>query len=152
MWRGVVDDQEVAVKVFAAHHRNYFLNEHEMYKISGENTALLKCYGGGEYVMVPGGPTDYLLILSIEMESLNEYLKNHTYDLGGLSKMSLGVAKGLAHLHTDLGKPCIAHRDLNTRNILVRNDLTCCICDLGLAVIPRQAENKSISEAGQFII
>lgn len=68
-----------------------------------------------------------------------------------LSKMSLGIAKGLAHLHSDLGKPSIAHRDLNTRNILVRSDLSCCICDLGLAVIPKRAENKAISEAGKFL-
>ena len=31
-------------------------------------------------------------------------------------------------------KPAIAHRDFNTRNILVRNDLTCCICDFGFAM------------------
>ncbi|XP_044265362.1 bone morphogenetic protein receptor type-2 isoform X2 [Tribolium madens] len=148
VWRGMIDDQEVAVKVFAAHHRNYFLNEHEIYKLSGENSALLKCYGGGEYVTAPGGLTDYRLLLSLEQECLQEYLKNHTLDLMTLSKMSLGVARGLAHLHSDLGKPCIAHRDINSRNILVRPDLTCCICDLGLAVIPRLAENKSISEAG----
>ncbi|KAJ3637925.1 hypothetical protein MTP99_001344 [Tenebrio molitor] len=148
VWQGVIDDQEVAVKVFAAHHRNYFLNEDEMYKLSGENSALLKCFGGGEYMVAPGGLADYLLLLSLEQECLQEYLKNHTLDLVTLSKMSLGVARGLAHLHSDLGKPCIAHRDINSRNILVRSDLTCCICDLGLAVVPRLAENKSISEAG----
>lgn len=151
VWKGIIDDQFLAVKVFAAHHRTYFLNEHEMYKLSGENSALLKCYGGGEYAMAAGGPTDYLLLLSLEQECLQEYLKNNTVDLATLSKMSLGVAKGLAHLHTDLGKPCIAHRDVNTRNILVRTDLTCCICDLGLAVAPRGTENKSLSEAGKIL-
>jgi len=30
-----------------------------------------------------------------------------------------------------LGKPGIAHRDLKSKNILVKNDLTCCIADLG---------------------
>lgn len=151
VWRGMVEDQEVAVKVFPAHHRNYFLNEHEMYKLSGENSALLKCYGGGEYSMGPSASADYLLLLSLEKECLQDHLKNHTLDLTILSKMSLGIAKGLAHLHSDLGKPCIAHRDINTRNILVRPDLSCCICDLGLAVIPKRAENKSISEAGEYI-
>lgn len=69
MWHGVVEDQDVAVKVFPAHHRNYFLNEHEMYKVSGENSALLKCYGGGEFTMGPSGP-DYVLLLSLEQECL----------------------------------------------------------------------------------
>ncbi|KAL3285541.1 hypothetical protein HHI36_000072 [Cryptolaemus montrouzieri] len=148
VWRGVIDDQEIAVKMFPSHHRNYFLNEHNMYKAAGENGTLLKCFGGGEYVTTPGGPTDYLLLLSLEQECLQEYLKKHTLDLQTLGKMSLGIAKGLAHLHSDLGKPCIAHRDVNTRNILVRPDLSCCICDLGLAVIPRGTENRSLTEAG----
>ena len=32
------------------------------------------------------------------------------------------------------GKPGIAHRDLKTRNILVKKNLTCSIADLGLCV------------------
>ena len=32
------------------------------------------------------------------------------------------------------GKPPIAHRDLKSRNILVKSNLSCCIADLGLAV------------------
>ena len=31
-------------------------------------------------------------------------------------------------------KPAIAHRDFNTRNIMVRPDLTCVICDMGFAM------------------
>lgn len=32
------------------------------------------------------------------------------------------------------GKPAIAHRDLKSKNILVKSDLICVIADLGLAV------------------
>lgn len=148
VWRGLVDDQQVAVKVFPPHHRNYFLNELELYKVAGENSTLLKCFGGGERYQTPGGLSDYVLIFSLEQECLQEYLKNHTINLTVLCRMSLSIAKGLAHLHSDLGKPCIAHRDINTRNVLVRADLSCCICDLGLAVVPRRTENHSLSEAG----
>ena len=48
---------------------------------------------------------------------------------------------GLAHLHTEvimdgvLIKACIAHRDLKSKNILIKSDLhTACICDFGLAI------------------
>lgn len=33
-----------------------------------------------------------------------------------------------------LGKPAIAHRDLKSKNILVKSNLSCAIGDLGLAV------------------
>ena len=32
------------------------------------------------------------------------------------------------------GKPAIAHRDIKSKNILVKRDGSCCIADLGLAV------------------
>uniref|UniRef100_UPI00358FCC99 TGF-beta receptor type-1-like isoform X2 n=1 Tax=Myxine glutinosa TaxID=7769 RepID=UPI00358FCC99 len=34
----------------------------------------------------------------------------------------------------NMGKPAIAHRDLKSKNILVKKNGTCCIADLGLAV------------------
>ena len=57
----------------------------------------------------------------------------------------------------DKCKPCVCHRDLNTRNILVKNDLNCCLCDLGLAIKivgshyytlgeEQHAETKSIND------
>ena len=45
---------------------------------------------------------------------------------------------GLAHLHTEItgtkGKPGIAHRDIKSKNILVKSDGQCCVADMGLAV------------------
>lgn len=32
-------------------------------------------------------------------------------------------------------KPPIAHRDLNSRNVLVQSDGTCCISDFGFAMV-----------------
>lgn len=37
-------------------------------------------------------------------------------------------------LHVMIGKPGIAHRDLKSKNILVKKNCTCAIADLGLAV------------------
>jgi len=40
--------------------------------------------------------------------------------------LALSAASGLAHLHMEItgtmGKPAIAHRDLKSRNILVKNN------------------------------
>lgn len=46
--------------------------------------------------------------------------------------MLYSIANGLTHLHT-AGTP-IAHRDIKSRNILVKANRTCCLADFGLAV------------------
>ena len=52
--------------------------------------------------------------------------------------MALTAAQGVSHLHTEIfgtkGKPAMAHRDIKTKNILVKRDGTCAIADFGLAV------------------
>lgn len=74
--------------------------------------------------------------------------KNHAFPAQYQSYANLIL--GLAHLHIDIvgtqgkpaphtvqdvnGKPAIAHRDVKSKNILVKKDKTCCIADMGLAV------------------
>jgi serine/threonine protein kinase len=63
----------------------------------------------------------------------------------------------------DKFKPCIAHRDMNSRNVLIKADGSCCICDLGLAVQisgskyfsngeEQHAETKSINDVSFFFL
>ena len=53
---------------------------------------------------------------------------------------TISLNQGLAHLHDQrivdgvTKKPSIAHRDLKSKNILIRNDYTCVISDFGLAI------------------
>lgn len=73
-----------------------------------------------------------------EKGSLFDYLNRSTVDSNGMIRMALSIATGLAHLHMEIvgtqGKPAIAHRDLKSKNILVKTNGTCAIGDLGLAV------------------
>lgn len=73
-----------------------------------------------------------------ENGSLYDYLKFTTLDTQALLKLAYSAACGLCHLHTEIygtqGKPAIAHRDLKSKNILIKKNGTCCIADLGLAV------------------
>lgn len=73
-----------------------------------------------------------------ENGSLFDYLSKITVDTAGMCKMASSIANGLAHLHMEIlgtqGKPAIAHRDLKSKNILVKSNGTCAIADLGLAV------------------
>lgn len=50
------------------------------------------------------------------------------------------MARGLAYLHEDIPglkdghKPAISHRDIKSKNVLLKNNLTACIADFGLAL------------------
>ncbi|KHJ79620.1 hypothetical protein OESDEN_20728 [Oesophagostomum dentatum] len=70
--------------------------------------------------------------------SLYDYLSNNTVSVVTLVQMIRCISNGLSYLHTELmgiqKKPAIAHRDIKSKNILVKADLTCAIGDFGLAV------------------
>lgn len=58
--------------------------------------------------------------------SLYDYLQGKALDVQEMLILALSTASGLAHLHMEItgtmGKPAIAHRDLKSRNILVKNN------------------------------
>ncbi|XP_072139631.1 TGF-beta receptor type-2 [Mobula birostris] len=71
--------------------------------------------------------------------NLQDYLMRHVVSWEDLCLLGGSLAKGIAHLHseyTPCGRPKIpiAHRDLKSSNILVKNDMTCCLCDFGLSL------------------
>lgn len=107
---------------------------------------------------------EYMLVLSLADLNLHEYLRDNIINFSIYSRMAISIARGLSHLHTkiqkaDMVKMCICHRDLNSRNILVKPDLSCCLCDFGFAMKVNGshyvhqgemilAETKSIYEVG----
>ena len=86
-----------------------------------------------------GGWTQMLLITDYhDLGSLHDYLQANVLDHESAVRLALTAAQGLSHLHTEIfgtkGKPAIAHRDIKTKNILVKRDGSCAIADFGLAV------------------
>ncbi|KAK7939496.1 hypothetical protein WMY93_002822 [Mugilogobius chulae] len=73
-----------------------------------------------------------------EHGSLYDYLNRFTVSVEAMILLALSIASGLAHLHMEIigtqGKPAIAHRDLKSKNVLVKKNGTAVIADLGLAV------------------
>ncbi|XP_068777256.1 serine/threonine-protein kinase receptor R3 isoform X4 [Struthio camelus] len=80
-----------------------------------------------------------------ENGSLYDYLQRTALDSETCLGLASSIICGLVHLHVEIfgtqGKPAIAHRDLKSRNILVKSNQQCCIADLGLAVMHSQGSD-----------
>nr|XP_033797755.1 bone morphogenetic protein receptor type-1A [Geotrypetes seraphini]XP_033797756.1 bone morphogenetic protein receptor type-1A [Geotrypetes seraphini] len=138
VWMGKWRGEKVAVKVFFTTEEASWFRETEIYQtvlmrhenILGFIAADIK--GTGSWTQL------YLITDYHENGSLYDFLKCATLDTRWLLKLAYSAACGLCHLHTEIygtqGKPAIAHRDLKSKNILIKRNGSCCIADLGLAV------------------
>ncbi|XP_043642497.1 TGF-beta receptor type-1 isoform X2 [Drosophila teissieri] len=138
VWRGRWRGENVAVKIFSSREECSWFREAEIYQ-----TVMLRHENILGFIAADnkdnGTWTQLWLVTDYhENGSLFDYLTTHPVDTNTMLNMSLSIATGLAHLHMDIvgtrGKPAIAHRDLKSKNILVKSNLSCAIGDLGLAV------------------
>ncbi|KAG8558937.1 hypothetical protein GDO81_017189 [Engystomops pustulosus] len=162
VYKGSLDERPVAVKVFSFNNRQNFINERSIYR-----TPLLEHDNIAHFIVADervtsDGRLEYLLVMEYYANgSLCKYLSVHTNDWLGSCRLAHSVTRGLAYLHTELlrgdhYKPAISHRDLNSRNVLVKNDGSCVISDFGLSmrltgnrlVRPGDEDNAAISEVG----
>ncbi|XP_024142809.1 activin receptor type-1 [Oryzias melastigma] len=146
VWRGQWQGESVAVKIFSSRDEKSWFRETEIY-----NTVLLRHENILGFIasdMTSRNSSTQLWLITHfhEMGSLYDYLQLSTLDAPGCLRMALSIASGLAHLHVEIfgtqGKPAIAHRDLKSKNILVKKNGQCCIADLGLAVMHFQDTNE----------
>lgn len=133
-WRG----EDVAVKIFSSRDEPSWQREVEIYQ-----TIMLRHENILGFIAADnkdsGTWTQLWLVTDYhENGSLFDFLSLHTVDKASLCRMAFSIANGLCHLHYEIdgfhGKPPIAHRDLKSKNILVKRNGTCAIADLGLAV------------------
>ncbi|XP_062135497.1 bone morphogenetic protein receptor type-2 [Drosophila sulfurigaster albostrigata] len=163
--KGLLHEQEVAVKIYPETHHQYYVNERNIYALPLMECPALLSYFGYDERRTMDGRMEYQLVLSLApLGCLQDWLIANTTDFSQCCGMLRSIARGISHLHTelrlgDLHKPCVAHRDLNSRNILVQADLSCCIADFGFALKVfgskyeykgevAMAETKSINEVG----
>ncbi|XP_059676714.1 activin receptor type-1C isoform X1 [Gavia stellata] len=138
VWRGKWCGEDVAVKIFSSRDERSWFREAEIYQ-----TVMLRHENILGFIAADNkdnGTWTQLWLVSEyhEQGSLFDYLNRGTVTVEGMVKLALSVASGLAHLHMEIvgtqGKPAIAHRDLKSKNILVKRNESCAIADLGLAV------------------
>lgn len=137
VWRGEFKGEPVAVKIFASIAEPSWKREVEIYR-----TTMLRHKNILGIVAADKKEDDsstgfWLVTDYYPMGSLYDFLKRETVEMADAVRMAFSVANGLYFLHTEIvgteAKPAIAHRDLKSKNILVKSDGTCCIADLGMA-------------------
>ncbi|XP_029113868.1 bone morphogenetic protein receptor type-2 isoform X3 [Scleropages formosus] len=162
VYKGSLDERPVAVKVFTYANRQNFVNERGIYRLPLLEHDNIARFIVGDGRLTTDGRMEYLLVMEYYPHgSLCQYLNLQAGDWVSCCRLAHSVTRGLAYLHTelvrgDLYKPAVSHRDLNSRNILVKNDGTCVISDFGLSmkltgnrmVRPGEEENAAISEVG----
>jgi len=143
VYKAVLNDATVAVKMLCPPYRQYYYSEKEILSLPlMQHPSIVEYFGARERYSKPDGSSSWQFVIVtsyMPLGSLSGYLKNSTVDWFVLCRMAQSIVTGIAHLHTEIMdgdkvKPTIAHRDINSRNILVRDDLTCCICDFGFAM------------------
>lgn len=165
VWSGKLNGDPVAIKIFSANHRQFYNNEKYIYSLPHmDHDNLLRFYGADELIN-SDGVHQYCLVLSyMPKGTLMAYLRDHTVDWTQMCKIALTLTHGLAHLHCDINKgdqfkPAIAHRDFNSRNVLIRPDLSCVVADLGFCMTTmgskvirnghtESAEQSSLTDVG----
>ncbi|XP_008467676.1 activin receptor type-1 [Diaphorina citri] len=146
VWRGVWHGENVAVKIFFSRDEASWSRETEIY-----STVLLRHenilgYIGSDMTSRNSCTQLWLVTHYHSFGSLYDHLNRTTLNHHQMMKICLSIVNGLVHLHTEIfgtqGKPAIAHRDIKSKNILVKTNGTCVIADFGLAVSYSQLSNK----------
>ena len=138
VWRGVYKGDDVAVKIFHTREETSWNHEVDIYQ-----TCLIRHPNVLRYIAADSKDMGiqmqlWLITEFCEHGSLYDFLMTHTLDEHQVIQLISSAVCGLSHLHSEIvgreGKPAIVHRDLKSRNILVKSGLQCCIADLGLAL------------------
>ncbi|CAI8040815.1 Activin receptor type-1 [Geodia barretti] len=139
VWLGEWGGESVAIKIFTSQDEDSWAREGEVY-----GTYMLHHDNIAKFIACDKRPLNLGFELWMVMEyhhngSLLDFLLIHSLTAYQAQRFVYSIASGLHYLHVDIQtgaqiKPGIAHRDLKSKNILVKSDHSCCISDFGLAV------------------
>ncbi|NXU67649.1 TGFR2 protein, partial [Horornis vulcanius] len=131
--------ETVAVKIFPCEEYSSWKNESQIFTdTSLRHDSVLQFLTAED--RGTGPRREYWLITAYHSRgNLKDYLSRHVLSWMELQKMAGSLVSGVAHLHSDYtacGRPKIpiAHRDIKSTNVLVKNEQECVLCDFGIAI------------------
>ena len=138
IWKASMNNATVAVKSFSVFSIESWNHEKDIYTTPFfQHDCLLEFLGADQKTV--DCETEYWLVTAYhEYGCLLDFLRVRIINLEKLCVMAESIAMGLAHLHSSFTrngvyKPAIVHRDFKSKNVLVKDDLSCVISDFGLA-------------------
>lgn len=163
VYRGSLSNHTVAVKVFSSSHRQKYANQRAIYHLPLLQQQQDLAHFLSAHERSDGeGCVQHLIVMDYYPHgSLSHFLSRSSMDWASCCRMVLGVTRGLSFLHSevhvgDQSKPAVAHRDVNSSNVLVRSDLSCVLSGFSLSMSlsrdpgggHRDPGSVAISEAG----
>lgn len=138
-YQGYYDGEAVMLKKFEPSDKSSWLRETMLYnQVLHPHNNILVCFASALVTNGSTIPEHWLVTKHHHLGSLQDYLRHHTVAPQVLIKMATSISSGLVHLHSDRSydhvKTPVAHCNLTSRNLLVKDNLFCCIADFRLAV------------------
>ncbi|VDO93688.1 unnamed protein product [Soboliphyme baturini] len=141
VWRAIhkSTNTELSIKIYEQPYGYYYYNESVIFTLPFMNhDNIVPFFGISEQI---SNPLKYCLAtLYMPGGSLQDFLKVRTYDWPAMRLTA--VKSWFANSY----KPVVVHRDLNSRNILMKQDGTCCLCDFGFAYALNAFKDKGLSD------
>ncbi|KYN06312.1 PREDICTED: activin receptor type-1-like [Cyphomyrmex costatus] len=140
VWRGVWHGENVAVKIYFSRDEAAWARETEVYSqlLPSRHDNILG-YIGSDMTSRASCTQLWLVVQYHPLGSLFDHLNRSPHPLTPHQTLNicLSIANGLLYLHTEIhgtkGKPAMAHRNLKSKNILVKTNGGCVIADFALA-------------------
>lgn len=157
VFRGSYHDEDVAVKAFRAVDDDSWRREERILTLLNHDNIVR--FIASEVVTVSNTTTEMWMFLEFcPYGSLSDFLDNEQLVISPhqAAKLLYSIINGLNYLHEDfaqgsnLYKPSIAHRDIKSKNILMRTPDNCCIADFGHALLKKDETSLDSGKYGNL--
>lgn len=134
-WHG----DKIAVKIFYSRDEESWKRETEVYSTTLLRHENILRYIGSDMTSHNSSTQLWVLTDFYPLGSLYDQLQRKAPTRNEMLTICQSIINGLVHLHSEFmgteSKTAIAHRDLKSKNILIRENNVCVIADFGLAAM-----------------
>ena len=161
VYKALYEGVPVAVKIFGSHHLGSWNNEKHIYTLESTPHEHILHFIDCEQRGIGSHRQLYMMTEYHALGSLSRFLQHNKLNWNQALRAIHSVSCGLAHLHSNSyinregsvqEKLAIAHRDVKSANVLVKDTSGHCVLgDLGLGIIldPTDIDDKRMARSGQ---